>query len=254
MVLDGRGCRHAGPCCLRERHHRPGGARAPGGGSRGYGRCRADLVLFKGNGVPDGFAARVASLGGTVVYAHGGAGFALVSGLSEDGAAQLRTAGGVQEVQSDAAVALDAPLAAAEADASDAIASQANPASALRYSFQWNMRLIHADQAWAAGKLGSPNVTVAIIDTGIDYDAPDLNGLVDLSRSASFVPSDDAIATTYFPTRNRISDFNGHGTNVATQVSSKAFALAGVTSRTTLIGVKVLGRTGGGTLGSVLSG
>ena len=34
--------------------------------------------------------------------------------------------------------------------------------------------------------------TVAILDTGIDYDAFDLNGLVDLSRSTSFVPSDDA--------------------------------------------------------------
>ena len=82
---------------------------------------------------------------------------------------------------------------------------------------------------------------MAILDTGIDYDAPDLNGLVDLSRSTSFVPSDDAIATAFFPTRNKISDFNGHGTNVATQVSSKAFVFAGVTSKTTLIGVKVLG-------------
>ncbi|HEU4700114.1 MAG TPA: S8 family serine peptidase, partial [Gemmatimonadales bacterium] len=123
-----------------------------------------------------------------------------------------------------------------------------------RYNFQWNMRLIGADKAWAAGKLGSPDVTVAILDTGIDYDAPDLNGLVDLSRSASFIESDDALTTTYFKTRHAISDYHGHGTNVATQVSSKAAALAGVTSRTTLIGVKVLAANGRGSLGAVLSG
>src|SRR4029077_9851133 len=55
-------------------------------------------------------------------------------------------------------------------------------------------------------------------------------------------------------TRNNISDFNGHGTNVATQVSSKAAAFAGVTSRTTLIGVKVLGANGSGSVGGVLNG
>jgi len=230
-------------------------ARAPHTSSRDVASGTAQhLVLFRGNGIPADFAATVAEMGGTVTFAHDGAGFAVVSGLGDAGAASLRAASGVQEVQNDAAFTLDAPLAAAEADASDAIASQANPASALRFSFQWNMRLINAPQAWAAGKLGSSAITVAILDTGIDYDAPDLNGLVDLSRSTSFIPSDDALRATYFPTRNNISDFNGHGTNVATQVSSKAFALAGVTSRTTLMGVKVLGRTGGGTVGSVLSG
>jgi subtilisin family serine protease len=95
---------------------------------------------------------------------------------------------------------------------------------------------------------------VAILDSGLDYDAPDLNGLVDLSRSASFVPSDDAITAAYFPDRHPINDYNGHGTNVATQVSSKAVALAGVTSRTTLIGVKVLGANNFGSLAGVLAG
>jgi subtilisin family serine protease len=231
------------------------GARAPVAPARAVEAGAAQhLVLFRGNGVPTDFAAQVAALGGSVSYANGGAGFALVSGLNDAAAAQVGAMKTVSEVQADVAISLDAPAGVAEADASDAIASQANPATALRYIWQWNMRLINANQAWAAGKLGSAGVTVAILDTGIDYDAPDLNGLVDLSRSASFIPSDDAITTTYFPTRSRISDYNGHGTNVATQVSSKAFALAGVTSRTTLIGVKVLGANGGGTLGSVLSG
>ena len=211
------------------------------------------VVVFKGNGVPAGFAAQVAALGGSVTYTHAGVGFAIVSGLGDAAAAQVGQLGGVSGVQADEVFQLESPLAA---DAGfDLVAqSQADPATAARYAFQWNMRLINADDAWAAGKLGSPGVTVAILDSGLDYDAPDLNGLVDLSRSASFVPSDDAITAAYFPDRHPINDYNGHGTNVATQVSSKAVALAGVTSRTTLIGVKVLGANNSGSLAGVLAG
>jgi subtilisin family serine protease len=80
---------------------------------------------------------------------------------------------------------------------------------------------------------------VAILDTGIDYLLPDLVGRVDLSRSASFEPVDDAYAAYYFPDRNPTTDLHFHGTNVATQVASNAWAFAGVTSRTTLMSVKV---------------
>lgn len=213
------------------------------------------IVAFKGNGVPADFAAQVAALGGTVTSLHAGAGLAAVSGLSDAAAAQLSAAKDVSEVQPDALISLDVRLAAADGGtADDAVASQSNPATAARYSWQWNMRLIRANTAWAAGKLGSAGVTVAILDTGIDYDDPDLNGLVDLSRSASFIASDDSLTTTYFPTRNLISDYHGHGTNVASQVSSKAIALAGVTSKTTLIGVKVLSARGSGPLSAILNG
>ena len=211
------------------------------------------VVVFKGSGIPAGFAAEVAALGGTVTYAHAGVGFAIVSGLGDAAASQVGGLGGVSAVQADEVFQLESSLAA-ESDVELAAASQSDPATAARHAFQWNMRLINADDAWAAGKLGSPGVTVAILDSGLDYDAADLNGLVDLSRSASFVPSDDAITAAYFPGRHPITDYNGHGTNVATQVSSKAVALAGVTSRTTLIGVKVLGANNRGSLAGVLAG
>ena len=207
------------------------------------------------NGDADAFQANVAALGGTVMFMHAPTGIAVVEGLSDAAAASLAKASGVQSVKQDVEFNV-VPAATTKSDVivDDVIASQTNPATAARYSFQWNMRLINAPDAWAAGKLGSSSVTAAILDTGIDYDAPDLNGLVDLSRSASFVASDNAITSTYFPTRNAISDYNGHGTNVATQISSKAVALAGVTSRTTLIGVKVLNAAGNGSSSSILSG
>ncbi|HEY9225213.1 MAG TPA: S8 family serine peptidase [Gemmatimonadaceae bacterium] len=216
------------------------------------------LVAAKGNWFGDDFAAAVAALGGTVQATHQGAGLAIVSGLSADAAAQLAGTSRVAEVQADDIVALDNPVASVQADASavsdPGASSVLNPAGAARYVWQWNMRAIGANTAWAAGQLGDPGVTVAIIDSGIDYDAPDLNGLVDLTRSASFSASDNQVRSTFFPTRNAISDFNGHGTNVATQVSSKAVALAGVTSKTTLIGVKVLGQNGSGSVSDILLG
>ena len=132
--------------------------------------------------------------------------------------------------------------------------STLNPAAALLFALQWNMVAINAPAAWAAGNLGSANVTAAILDSGIDYDNFDMNGLVDLSRSTSFVPSDDAIIAANFPTRNTVDDLGSHGTIVATQVSSNAFAFAGVSSRTRLMGVKVVGFNGSGTFGAILAG
>lgn len=216
------------------------------------------LVLARADGFGAGLDSAVASLGGTIETRHDGAGLAVVDGLSASAATRLAARSDVMDVEPDIAIALDAPVAPTTADvtsvADPTIASQSNPALAGLYAWQWNMRDIDAQVAWAADKLGDPSVTVAIIDTGIDYDDPDLAGLVDLSRSTSFVPGDDALRATYFPTRNDISDFHGHGTNVAAQVSSNAHAFAGVTSRTTLIGVKALGWNGVGSSSAVLNG
>jgi len=216
------------------------------------------LVLALGNGFAADFETAVTALGGTVERVHQAAGFAVVSGLTADAAASLAATSGIAEVDPDQIVALRAPIPVAHADLTavpnPSINSALNPAGAILFSWQWNMRAIRANAAWAGGKLGDPSVTVAILDTGIDYDDRDLNGLVDLSRSVSFSASDNAVRAQFFPGRNNISDFNGHGTNVAATVSSKAFAFAGVTSRTTLIGVKVLGRDGSGSLGDILSG
>jgi subtilisin family serine protease len=238
------------------------------------------IVRLNGRKTASAFAAQVAAVGGTVRSYHEGAGFAVISGLSGAGASGLAS-GGVGDMLPDFVFAPDDPNTASQADASEvadvSIQSQTNPAGAARFGYQWNMRLIGAPEAWAAGKLGSSDVTVAILDTGIDYDAPDLNGLVDLdpARSVSFmnhfvgvrdnpdtpedeytpiIPADDQIAALFFPSRNKITDFNGHGTNVASQVSSKAFALSGVTSKTTLIAVKVLGANGYGSFSDILDG
>ena len=213
------------------------------------------IVDFNGP-VRKDFRQTVASLGGTVDYVAEGAGFAGVSGLAPAAIATLRRSSGVAAVYDDIIVQLGPSAERGEAISPEfTAASPNNPAGAAGFNaFQWNMRAISAPAAWAAGNLGSPNVTAAILDSGIDYDNLDMNGVVDLTRSVSFVPSDDAILTALFPTRNKIDDLGGHGTIVASQVSSNAVVFAGVSSRTRLMGIKVLGFSGRGSFGAILAG
>jgi len=216
------------------------------------------LVLARDAGFSKDFEREVSALGGKIRARHDGAGFAIVTGLTAAGASSLSAAGGVGEVDADGVVTLAKPVTNIMPDAFLVADHQAkadiDPTAALGFSRQWNMVDISAPRAWAAGKFGSKRVTVAIIDTGIDYDADDLNGLVDLSRSVSLSAGDDSITAEFFPDRNPITDYNGHGTNVATQVSSNARVFAGVTAKTTLLGVKVLGVDGSGSTGDVLNG
>lgn len=214
------------------------------------------VVNFKSTSVPADFATQVTALGGTVDAAYEGVGVAVVSGLDEAAATSLLALGGVSDVGPDAEFQFLDPNAPAESEAvTDATpASTAEPAEAFFFPRQWNMRQIGADVAWAAGKLGSPDVKVAILDTGIDYLHADLQGLVDLENSASFVPSDDALTAALFPGRHVSTDLNYHGTHVAATVSSNGIRAAGVTSKTTLMAVKVLGVSGGGTTSGILAG
>src|SRR5206468_5069986 len=164
---------------------------------------------------------------------------------------------GIQGVDADAAFSIDLPQTAVVGDAlPDAVASQAAPAAAFFFARQWNMRAVHANDAWAAGFLGSPSVSVFILDSGIDYLNIDLNGLVDVSRSVDLLGTFDAQAIVngdtvivpftegdtvakYFPTRQPFTDLFFHGTHVAATVSSLARGAAGITSRTRLVAVKV---------------
>ncbi|HEX8362277.1 MAG TPA: hypothetical protein VF613_19320, partial [Longimicrobium sp.] len=202
----------------------------------------AHLVVFRNErAIPDDFAAQVGALGGRVDAAYNGLGIAAVSGLSEQGVAALRGNAGVAFVEADANVAFDVgPRRAGPAeemipDAETAVEGRPGHHSVL-YRWQWNMQAINARPAWEAGLLGSPEVTVAILDTGIDPTLLDSEELVDLERSRSFVPEDDAALARLYPGLHPISDLDGHGTNVALQVSSRGRHFAGVTSRSTLMG------------------
>ncbi|HET7463372.1 MAG TPA: S8 family serine peptidase [Longimicrobium sp.] len=205
------------------------------------------LVAFNNRSAAD-VGAAVAARGGTLEYYHEGTGIAIVGGLTTEAAQALP---GAAVAAAEETVQLD-PVAGVETEEATGVAEPQSPTApntAFFFPRQWHHRAIHANTAWAAGRTGSAGVTVAILDTGIDYGYPDLVGRVDLSRSVSFVPS-DPIPAGFHP----VLDRHYHGTHVASTVASNGNVVAGVTSRVTLIGVKVLGASGSGSNSGVLQG
>ncbi len=87
------------------------------------------------------------------------------------------------------------------------------------------------------------DTTIAILDTGIDLDHPDLN--VDTTLSKTFASGGrDA------------NDKNGHGTHVAGTAAAinNDEGVVGVAQNATLIAVKVLGNGGSGSLSGIIAG
>jgi subtilisin family serine protease len=229
---------------------------------KGSGETRDELagdrasysVLFDTQQIPGDFASRVTALGGTVESALDSVGVAVVSGLSPDALASLAVDGGLRVAPNTASsfVAATEDIPAPEEEERVASVPSApvdnpdSPAHASLYARQWYLRAVHADEAWDAGYLGSSDAVVAIFDTGIDYLHPELQGLVDLSRSKAFTTDDDATLQQLYPGRNPVTDLFWHGTAVASTVGSNAINLAGVNKHVTLLAIKVADRFGVG--------
>jgi len=107
------------------------------------------------------------------------------------------------------------------------------------YSKQWNLRSINVESAWDETK-GS-GITVAVIDTGISP-VPDL-------KDTQFVNGYDFV-------NDRIEAFDdaGHGTHVAgtiAQSTNNGYGVAGIAYEASLMPLKVLGASGGGTVADI---
>jgi subtilisin family serine protease len=102
---------------------------------------------------------------------------------------------------------------------------------------------VGAPLAWEAGYDGT-GTTVAVLDTGIDSNHPDVAGKIKLTKS--FVPNED------------ISDYNSHGTHVASTVlgtgAASAGKMKGVAPGADLIVGKVLGNNGNGQNSWIIDG
>jgi subtilisin family serine protease len=104
---------------------------------------------------------------------------------------------------------------------------------------------INATEAWDY-TTGSPNVIVAVLDTGVDHNHEDLKNNILLLPNANFIDSDPDTM-----------DKHGHGTHVAGTIAAQgnnSIGIVGVMWNAKIIPVKVLGNDGSGTMKSAADG
>ncbi|HLS39985.1 MAG TPA: S8 family serine peptidase [Ornithinicoccus sp.] len=102
---------------------------------------------------------------------------------------------------------------------------------------------IGADEAWELG-LDGTGVTVAVLDSGIDLEHPDL--------------ADRVVDSVNFSASDTVDDRHGHGTHVASTIAGSGAAsggrYVGVAPGAELLNVKVLDDVGSGTTSGVIAG
>lgn len=109
------------------------------------------------------------------------------------------------------------------------------PNDALYHQFQWNFQIIQAEEAWEI-TTGSPDVIVAVLDTGIDVSHPDL---VDKLEPGYDFLNDDS----------NPADDSGHGTHNAGIIgaaSDNGTGVAGLAWGARIMPLKVLDKSGVG--------
>ena len=130
-----------------------------------------------------------------------------------------------------------------------------HPEAELYPEEQWHYPQIRLPQTWSQNT-GDDNVRVAILDTGVDVEHPDLENYVDTDAAHNFGAYDDDVVTGN-EDPEETPDIQGHGTHVAgTVAASSNGGTAGTMWQGELIPVKVLGNDdqGTGTLWSISRG
>ena len=136
--------------------------------------------------------------------------------------------GQVKKLQSDPEVAFVAPDRRAHATGA-LVSGDSSPLGVRRFG-----------AATATTARDASGVNVAVIDTGIDLDHPDLNAASGVNCTGSGPADDD----------------NGHGTHVAGTIGARnnGAGVVGVAPDTKLFAAKVLDSTGGGTWSQIICG
>lgn len=202
-----------------------------------------DYVLAVSNGEFDNVAAAIEGAGGAILRTHPQVGVIIAGGLSDDAATAVGAMDGILAMAPDYLAPVPDLYGGTEATPS---AHDPSQAFFFQLGYQWDMQIINADAAWAAGASAN-GATVAILDTGIDPYHQDLAGLVDASRSVAFVPNANPLIPAW-------GDDHYHGTHVAGTVSSNGIGTAGVAPHATLMAVKVCGAFFGCPYSAIISG
>ncbi len=147
----------------------------------------------------------------------------------------------------------------------DYIAHQIEIPDDPRYTEQWALNRIQVEEAWQAVPT-APGVLIAILDSGIDVEHPDLqpnlwanpgeiaaNGLDDDANG--YV--DDTLGWNFVYNNNDIADDNGHGSlvsGIAAARTGNSLGIAGVCGRCRIMPVKVMQPSGAANYSAIAAG
>jgi len=196
------------------------------------------VILGRANRLPADLATRISQAGGTLTATIGAIGVATATSSRPDFQTRAAMILGIEAVTPDEMVQwLDPNEQVVEASIGDD--------ETFFSGLQWAPVAIHAPEAWDLGARGN-GVRVAVIDGGLNNLHIDLNGSVDVARSASFVPG--------FAFNQDVGSFS-HATHVAGIIAAQddGIGTIGVAPGATIIGVKVL-HGGGGSFAAVIAG
>jgi subtilisin family serine protease len=131
---------------------------------------------------------------------------------------------------------------------------------------QWGLKKIQAPSAWDI-TTGDPQIFVGLIDSGIDYEHPDLTRQLGFNYEEYYGETDKDDDQNGFVddllgvdlTQNTVNPFddNGHGTHVAGIIgahSNNQQGVAGVAWKTGIVPIKVVDSAGQGTLSALIQG
>ncbi len=207
------------------------------------------VILAKGQG--PGSTQFASQLGPALNANLESVGIVLATSSDPNFATWVSSLSGVQSVAEDVEVQWLDPRETNLVAADGGVVANGAPANAERYSpIQWSLRQIHADQTAALGFRGDNLVRarVAILDSGVITDQPDLTPNLNLALSKSFVPSE--------PNLNPPAGVFNHGTHVAGIVAAavNGFGTQGVAPEAELVAVKVLAASGSGSFSWIIAG
>ncbi len=205
------------------------------------------IVTAHANAFDAKLAQRIAAAGGTVTRLLPQIGVAVVE--SDDPGFSKR-AGKIKDVRSavaDMELQFEMPeaISLADEDFSNPPTSGDNDTF---FDRQWGSAAIDVAAAWNQGYRGA-GVRVAVLDSGIACQHPDIAANLLLADSASFVAGEGVCLEL-------VNAFN-HGTHVAGTIASpdNGIGTIGVAPEAKIIAVKVLSETtGGGSFGGIISG
>ncbi len=211
------------------------------------------MVELKG-GIPADVESLVAGAGGKVERIHPQIGYITVRAADEGFAERMAKRPGVVGVYDNVRVKVEPIQIQGPALRMPArtAAATADPTEAEMFACQWQLDKIDAPEAWAQGALGSPLAKVAILDSGIDPNHIELQGRVDLDQSVTLVPAGSSACGA--EDEDTINDYLGHGSVMASMVSTNGINMASIAPETQVVMVKIIDCAGQGDFPDMVAG